>query len=144
VAIRSSTAATVLGSIRITFGIGALLAPGLSRRAIRLPAAHDNPSARLMVGLFAWREIALGAQVLMVRNDPARLAPLALLDALVDLGDAVSNAVPVIRRQGIDAGAGTMWATALVGSAAWAGLSRIAAAEAAGARGARVENAAAS
>jgi len=127
VPIKPATVAGVLGSIRVAFGVGALVAPGLSRKVMRLPAEHDNASGRLMAGLFAWREIALGAQILAARHDRARLHQLAGVNALVDLGDAASNAVPLIRREGVDAGAGAMCVTALVGSAAWAYLRRLSA-----------------
>jgi hypothetical protein len=128
--VKSSSLATTLGSVRIVFGAAALVAPGLARRSMRLPAKHDNPSGRLMAGLFGWREMALGAQVLAVRNHPERLAHVARMNSLVDFGDAASNAVPILRRQGIDSGAGTMFVTALAGGGAWLWLSRIAAREA--------------
>jgi hypothetical protein len=127
--LKPATAGAGLGAIRVVVGAAALVAPTVSRRLLRLPAQHDNPSARLMVALFAWREMALGAQVLLARNDTATLHRLAGLNALVDFGDAVTNAVPLVRRQGIDAGATSMFVTALVGAGAWSWLRRLAAAE---------------
>jgi hypothetical protein len=127
--LKPATASAGLGAIRVLFGAGALVAPTALRRSLRLPAQHDNASARLMVALFAWREIALGAQVLAARDDAAALHRLAGLNALVDLGDAVTNAVPLVRRQGIDAGSASMMVTALAGAGAWAWLRRLAAAE---------------
>jgi hypothetical protein len=118
------TLATALGSIKVAFGLAALLAPGLTRRLVRLPAAHDNPSARVMGRLFGWRELALGAMVLASRDQRDRLHALAGVNAAIDLGDAAGNAVPILEREGITAGAGGMLVTALIGAAAWDRLRR--------------------
>jgi uncharacterized protein YjeT (DUF2065 family) len=116
---QARTLATALGSIKVAFGLGAILAPGLTRKLVRLPAAHDNPSARVMGRLFGWRELALGAMVLAARDRPDDLHALAGINAAIDLGDAAGNAIPILKREGITAGAGGMLVTALIGAAAW-------------------------
>jgi len=114
-----STYAVLLAVGRVLIGLAPIVAAAPSSRLLGFPAAHDNPTARLMGRLFGVRDIGLGALVAMHLDDPAALRKAFWLNLAMDLGDAAMIAVPLARRQGIDRAAGLSLAFALGGATAW-------------------------
>jgi len=111
--------AVALAVGRVLIGLAPIVAAGASSRLLGFPAAHDNPTARLMGRLFGVRDVGLGALVVMNLHDPAALRRAFWLNLAMDLGDAAMIAVPLARRQGIDRAAGLSLAFALGGACAW-------------------------
>ena len=83
------------------------------------PAEHDNPTARLMGRLFGVRDIALGVLVASCLKDRELLRWTFLFNLAIDLADASMIAIPLVRRQGIDRGAGLSIGFALAGATGW-------------------------
>jgi hypothetical protein len=109
---------------RVAIGLAPLLAPGPASRLLGFPRAQDNPSARLMGGLFAVRDIALGVLTWQVRNDPALLRAACRVNAAIDASDMAVAAIPLVRRKGIDRAALSTAAFAFTGANVWLTLRR--------------------
>jgi uncharacterized protein YjeT (DUF2065 family) len=115
-------AAIAFAVVRILIGLAPVLAPRASVRLTGFPSEHDNPTARLMGRLFGVRDIALGVLVASFLSDRELLRWTFLFNLAVDLADAAVIAIPLVRRQGIDRGAGLSIAFALTGATGWAVL----------------------
>lgn len=109
---------------RVALGATALFLPGPSSRLLGYPQDQNSPTARLMGRLFGVRDIALGALVWHIRDDPVHARYVYRLNAWVDAGDATAMAVAVIGRQGIDRAALSSAAFALSGATGWLRLLR--------------------
>ncbi len=120
--LRKTVSAMAAG--RVAIGTIAVLAPGPSSRLLGYPREQDSPSARLMGRLFGVRDIALGALVWNVRDNPSHSRYVYKLNAWVDAGDATAMAAAVIGRQGIDRAALSSAAFALFGASGWLRLLR--------------------
>jgi hypothetical protein len=83
------------------------------------PAAHDNPTSRLMARWFGVRDIGLGVLVFWSLRHPETLPFVLLFNAAADFGDLFSIAIPLVRRQGIDRAALVSSAFALPAGVAW-------------------------
>lgn len=90
---------------RIAIGVAPFIAAGPASRLLGFPAHHDNATARLMGRFFGVRDIGLGVLVLWALRHPEALPFVMLFNAFMDLGDLVSTAIPLARRDGIDRGA---------------------------------------
>lgn len=112
-----------MGVGRVLIGIAPFVAAPLSMRLLGLPAAHDNPSARLMARLFGTRDVGLGVLVFWALAHPDALFFVMLFNAATDLGDLGAIAIPLVRRQGIDRGALSAAAFALPAALAWLTMS---------------------
>lgn len=116
-----------MATMRAGIGVASICAPSASARIAGFPAAHANPSARLMARLFGVRELLLAWLVFdAVRGgDPA--PSVFVLQAAVDAADVAAQSVSVIKGDGIARGA--ISGMALAGGAAvlWGQLARKAA-----------------
>ena len=108
-----------MGVGRILLGLAPFVAAGASSRLLGFPAAHDNPTARLMGRRFGVRDVGLGVLVFYGLTHPAVLPFLLLFNALTDFGDLVAAAIPLVKRQGIDRGALMSAAFALPAGIGW-------------------------
>jgi hypothetical protein len=108
-----------LAVMRCLIGLAPIVAATTSSRLLGFPAAHDNPTARLMARLFGVRDVGLGAFVVVALGDAPALRHALWINLFMDLGDAVMIAVPLARRQGIDRAAALSLAFALGGATAW-------------------------
>lgn len=108
----------VMGIGRILIGLAPFVAAAPASRALGFPAAHDNPTSRLMARFFGVRDIGLGALIFWTLRHPEALGFMILFNALTDFGDLFSTLIPLVRRQGID--------RAALGSAAFAAPAGIA------------------
>jgi hypothetical protein len=111
-------AALGLAAGRLAIGIGIWAAPRLAARALGFGLADGE--ARALARLAGTRDIALGALALEAAADPARRRRTALLNALVDAGDALTFAAALIARDGIDRAA--LVGVAAAGTATAAGV----------------------
>jgi hypothetical protein len=108
-----------MGLGRIGLGLAPFVAAGPASRALGFPDKHDNPTARLMGRLFGVRDIGLGILAFYAIAHPETAPFLFGFNALMDLGDLVSAAIPVVKRQGIDRGALMSALFAAIGGTAW-------------------------
>ena len=108
-----------MGAGRTALGLAPFVAPELLSRRLGFPAAHDNPSARLLARLFGVRDIGLGVLAVWATADASRLPFMALFQAAADAGDILSASIPLLRRQGIDRAATATIGFASVGFVAW-------------------------
>lgn len=90
---------------RIAIGLAPFVAARPASRLLGFPVSHDNATARLMGRFFGVRDIGLGVLVLWALRHPEALPFVLLFNAFMDLGDLMSTAIPLVRRQGIDRGA---------------------------------------
>jgi len=93
---------TAMGLGRIALGLAPFVAARSTARLLGFPLSHDTPTARLMGRFFGVRDIGLGVLVLWALRHPDALPFTLLFNAFMDLGDLVSTAIPLVRRQGID------------------------------------------
>ncbi len=93
-------AAKLLGVARMAIGVGLWLAPRRAMDALGFDA--DNPEAMVLARLAGTRDLALGAVALATADDPALGPKTVKLNAAVDAADALTFAVPLARRDGID------------------------------------------
>ena len=112
-----------MGIGRVLIGLAPFVAAGATSRLLRFPAAHDNPTARLMARFFGVRDIGLGVLVFYALRHPDALWFVVLFNAVMDFGDLFSVMIPLVRRQGIDRGAIGSAAFALPAGIAWLGVS---------------------
>src|SRR5438067_6844180 len=87
---------------RIAIGLAPFVAAGPASRMLGFPRSHDTATARLMGRFFGVRDIGLGVLVLWALRHAEALPFVLLFNAAMDLGDLVSSAIPLVRRQGID------------------------------------------
>jgi hypothetical protein len=107
------------GMGRIAIGLAPFVAASSSARLIGFPAAHDTATARLMGRFFGVRDIGLGILTFYGLRHPEMLGFVMLFNALMDLGDLFSIAIPLVKRQGIDRGALRSAMFAAAGGAGW-------------------------
>jgi hypothetical protein len=108
-----------MGLVRIALGIAPFAASGPASRLLGFPAAHDNPTSRLMGRLFGVRDVGLGVLAFYAIAHPETAAFLFLFNAFMDLGDLIAISIPVLKRQGIDRAAILSALFALTGGAGW-------------------------
>jgi len=101
--------------------IGMVPMAGATSMAVRLgfPAAHDNPTTRLMARFFGVRDIGLGVLIFYSLAHLETLGFMILFNAAMDAGDLLSIAIPLLRRQGIDRAAISSSIFAAGGGLAW-------------------------
>ena len=104
---------------RIALGIAPFIAAAPAAQLVGFPAEHDNPTTRLMARLFGVRDIGLGVLALWGLSNPTALPFVLLFNAFMDAGDLTAIAVPLVRRQGIDAAAIKSAVLATVGGLGW-------------------------
>ena len=108
-----------MGLGRIAIGLAPLVAAGPASRLLGFPARHDNPTARLMARMFGVRDIGLGVLAFYAIKNPETAPFIFLFNAFMDLGDLLSIAVPIVKRQGIDKGALLSALFAIGGGLSW-------------------------
>ena len=114
--------AAVMMAERVAIGGAAALAPGALLTAFGIDGDEDSPTLRYFARLFGIRNAVLGLLLWQARNDPARLAVMARINAATEVLDAAAGAVPLVKRQGRDRSAIAAVATSLAVSAGFAGL----------------------
>lgn len=113
--------ALIAASLRGSIGLAAILAPSASAKFAGYPAGQDNPTARLLAGLFGVRELLLAWLVIDAVRRPEGPSPsVFVLQAAVDAADVAVQSLPLIRREGIDRGAVGGIAVAALAAAGWA------------------------
>jgi hypothetical protein len=108
-----------MGLGRIAIGVAPFIAAASSARMLGFPAAHDNPTSRLMGRLFGVRDIGLGVLALYAARHPETLGFIMLFQAAMDLGDLSAISIPLIKRQGIDRAAVASALFATIGGLGW-------------------------
>src|SRR5512140_3424986 len=108
-----------MGLARIALGLAPFVAAGPSARLVGFPSSHDTATARLMGRFFGVRDIGLGVLAFYALRHPETAPFIFLFNAFMDLGDLVSIAIPVVKRQGIDRAAGRSAMFAITGMLAW-------------------------
>jgi hypothetical protein len=108
-----------MGLGRIAIGLAPLVAAGPASRLLGFPVKHDNPTARLMARMFGVRDIGLGVLAFYAIKHPEFAPFIFLFNAFMDLGDLMSIAVPLVKRQGIDKGALLSAMFAIGGGLSW-------------------------
>ncbi len=108
-----------MGLGRIAIGLAPFVAAGPASRLIGFPVSHDTATARLMARMFGVRDIGLGVLAFYAIRHPEAAAFVFVFNALMDLGDLASIAVPIIKRQGIDRAAAVSSLFALSGGLSW-------------------------
>ena len=111
--------ASSLATGRVVIGLAPIVAPVQSMELLGFPTEHDNPSARMMAGLFGTRDIALGAITYASLGDERALRRAFLLNLCVDLADATVISIPLVTDAGIDQAAGRSLGFALGGASLW-------------------------
>ena len=104
---------------RITLGLAPFVAARPAAQLLGFPLSHDTPTARLMGRFFGVRDIGLGVLVFYALRHPEAGPFIFLFNAVMDLGDLVATAVPLVKRQGIDRGASMSALFALTGGLGW-------------------------
>lgn len=89
------------------------LTPGVAIKLFGVDPALDTPLTRFIGRIFGIRNAVLGVLLWEARDDVMRLERLATLNAFVEAVDAVSAAVPLVRRQGVDRAAAAAMMTSL-------------------------------
>lgn len=108
-----------MGLARIALGLAPFVAAGPSARLLGFPASHDTATARLMGRFFGVRDIGLGVLAFYALRHPEAAPFLFLFNAFMDLGDLLSIAIPLVRREGIDRAAVRSALFASSGMLAW-------------------------
>lgn len=120
-----------IAALRISLGVGALLAPGKTARLFGFPDEQQTPMARLIGRWFGVREIVLATLALAghggatpigsrrARRLGRREREFAVLNVVNDAVDAAAMAVPLVKREGIDRGQIIGIPVALAVSAGW-------------------------
>ena len=113
--------ATGISAARMGVGVLAILAPGLLRRVMSLPAEHDSPSLEMISRLFGVREVAVGAQAIGAIQSSPRQPNVYALNAAVDAGDAAMMLITAARGGGARRAAigGFLTAVPVVGAWLW-------------------------
>jgi Domain of unknown function (DUF4267) len=110
---------TAMGLGRIALGLAPFIAAGPAARLLGFPLSHDTPTARLMGRFFGVRDIGLGVLAFYAVRHPETAPFIFLFNAFMDLGDLVSIAIPLVKRQGIDRAAAMSAMFAFTGGLAW-------------------------
>jgi uncharacterized protein YjeT (DUF2065 family) len=108
-----------MGICRILIGLAPFVAAGAASRLLRFPASQDSPTARLMARFFGVRDIGLGVLAFYAIAHPETALFLFLFNAVMDAGDLLSIAIPIVKREGIDRAAYGSAFFALAGGCAW-------------------------
>jgi hypothetical protein len=104
---------------RTLIGLAPFISAGRTAALLGFPKDHDNASARVMARLFGVRDVGLGVLAAWAAGDVSRLHFVMPFQAAMDLGDLVSAAIPVIKKQGINRGAVMTGLFAICGATAW-------------------------
>ena len=91
-----------MGLGRIALGLAPFVAARPAAQLLGFPLAHDTPTARLMGRFFGVRDIGLGVLAFYAIKHPEAAPFLFLFNALMDAGDLVATAIPLVKREGID------------------------------------------
>jgi hypothetical protein len=103
-----------IAALRLSLGLGAILAPGKTAALFGFPVEQQTPMARLLGRWFGVRELVLASLALAghggatpVRSRQAkrlgrREREFAVLNVANDAVDAAAMLVPLVRREGID------------------------------------------
>lgn len=83
--------ATVTSGMRALIGLAALFAPRVMVAVIGFPAAHDNPTTRLIGRLFGIREILVAGYTAAVVQEAPRQPMLYSANAALDGADALAG-----------------------------------------------------
>jgi len=110
---------SAMGLGRIALGLAPFVAARPAARLLGFPIAHDTPTARLMGRFFGVRDIGLGVLAFYAVRHPETAPFIFLFNAFMDLGDLLSTAIPLVKRQGIDRGAAMSALFAMTGGTAW-------------------------
>ena len=110
--VSSALLARGLGFARMGIGAGLWLAPRRAMAVLGFDAG--NPQAMALARLAGTRDIALGAVAVATADDREKASKVLRLNAVVDAGDALTFAIPLVRREGLDraalaGGAGGRW-----------------------------------
>jgi hypothetical protein len=98
---RMRSIATAMSGARAAVGAGALLAPRVTSRLMGFPKQHDNPTARMIGRCFAVRELALAGYTAAQVQRSAIQPDVYMLNAAVDMGDAVVCALTLFGHRGV-------------------------------------------
>lgn len=113
---RLPLAARALALARIAIGASIWAAPRQAMAALGFDAG--NPQTMALGRLAGTRDLALGGAALATANDAAAARAMLRLNAAVDAGDALTFAIPLFRREGIDRAAVLGVVSAVAASAA--------------------------
>jgi hypothetical protein len=87
---------------RVSYGVGALLAPTKMAKAQLVPATAEHPEARLFVRGFGAHQVAVAALGIASRRWRALERPAALVAITIDLSDMLSAVVEARDRGQLD------------------------------------------
>jgi hypothetical protein len=132
---RDQRIVAAVAALRVTLGVGSILAPGKTARAFGFPDAQQTPMARLLGRWFGVREIVLATLALQGHGGPTPLVsddgPLSAaqqqfvrLNIANDAVDAAAMLVPLIKREGVDRPQLIGVPVALAVSAGWLAILR--------------------
>ncbi|MEO8551451.1 MAG: DUF4267 domain-containing protein [Kofleriaceae bacterium] len=110
---------SAMGLGRIALGLAPFVAAGPASRLLGFPASHDTATARLMGRFFGVRDIGLGVLAFYGLAHREALPFVMIFNAFMDLGDLVSIAIPLVKRQGIDRAAALSALFAITGGLGW-------------------------
>ena len=110
---------SAMGLGRIALGLAPFVAAGPASRMLGFPRSHDTATARLMGRFFGVRDIGLGVLVFYALKHPEAAPFIYLFNAVMDLGDLVAIAIPLVKREGIDRAALASAAFAATGMLGW-------------------------
>jgi hypothetical protein len=108
-----------MGLGRIALGLAPFVAAGPTSRLLGFPKSHDTATARLMGRFFGVRDIGLGVLAFYGVRHPEALSFIMIFNALMDFGDLIAIAIPLVKRQGIDRAALVSALFALTGGLSW-------------------------
>ncbi len=108
-----------MGLGRILLGLAPFVAAGPTSRLLGFPQEHDTATARLMGRLFGVRDVGLGVLAFYATQHPETAGFIFLFNAAMDAGDLFSVMIPLVRREGINRGAISTGACAVVGGLSW-------------------------
>jgi hypothetical protein len=89
-----------LGLARMAIGAGLWLAPRQAMATLGFDAG--NPQAMTLARLAGTRDLALGAVAVATADDREKASKVLRLNAVVDAGDALTFAIPLVRRESLD------------------------------------------
>jgi hypothetical protein len=92
--------ATGISAARVGVGAIAILAPGILRRVMGLPASHASASLEMFSRLFGVREIAVGMHSIAAVQSSPRQPDVYAHNALVDGADTAVMLVTAIKGRG--------------------------------------------
>lgn len=110
---RSGRIVGAIAALRLSLGIGSIVAPGKTARLFGFPVAQQTPMARLIARWFGVREIVLATLALLGHGGATpiqsrrsligrREREFATLNVVNDAMDAAAMVVPLVKREGID------------------------------------------